>query len=199
MNVGAHKCTAVNKISIMGREIFLIILLGEMMPRPTNKKMLLDLMQKEHEKLENQIHVLSSGELVHHSHITGYAIKDVLAHLTNWEQLCLSWYKTGKANGEPQLPHPGYNWRQIPELNQMFYEKDKNKPLLDVMNDFDASFNEIRGTIEAIGEEEMFTPQVFSWTNQNAMGTYFVSATSSHYVWAQKEVKKCLKDFPANL
>ena len=165
------------------------------MPRPTNKKMLLDLMQKEHDKLQKQLDQLSEEEICHHSQITGYAIKDVLAHLTNWEQLCLTWYKSGKAGEEPHLPHPGYNWRQIPELNQMFYEKDKNKALVDVVADFSTSFNEIRSTIESIDEEEMFTPEIYSWTNKNAMGTYFVSATSSHYVWAQKEFKKCLKDF----
>jgi hypothetical protein len=165
------------------------------MPRPTNKKMLLDLMQKEHEKLIKQIDQLSEEEICHHSEITGYTIKDVLAHLTNWEQLCLTWYKAGKAGEEPQLPHPGYNWRQIPELNQMFYEKDKDKSLVEVLKDFHASYEEIHSTIETIDEQEMFTPEIYPWTNKNAMGTYFVSATSSHYVWAQKEVKKCLKDF----
>ena len=65
------------------------------MPRPTNKKMLLDLMQKEHEKLIKLIDQLSEEKIYHHSEITGYTIKDVLAHLTNWEQLCLTWYKSG--------------------------------------------------------------------------------------------------------
>ncbi|MBI9049315.1 MAG: ClbS/DfsB family four-helix bundle protein [Anaerolineaceae bacterium] len=164
------------------------------MPRPTNKKMLLDLMQKEHQKLVNQIEQLSEEIILHHSQITGYAIKDVLAHLTAWEQLCLGWYQAGIKHKPPQLPHPGYTWRQIPELNKMFCERDSHKTLAEVLNDFHVSFDEILKTIQNIDEEEMFTPEIYSWTNKNAMGTYFVSATSSHYVWAQKEVKKCQKD-----
>lgn len=166
------------------------------MPRPTNKQLLLEQMQKEHLSLSTRIIQLSEENIVFHNSTIGYSAKDVLAHITAWEQLCLSWYHAG-VNGEtPHLPHEGYNWRQIPELNAMFYRRDKDKPLAQVLKDFQQSYEEILATVQQIDEKEMFTPQVYSWTNQNAMGTYFVSATCSHYVWAQKEIKKCLKDFP---
>jgi hypothetical protein len=47
--------------------------------------------------------------------------------------------------------------------------------------------------IESIPEDEMFTPGIHPWMNKNTLGAYFVSATSSHYRWARKEMKKGVK------
>ena len=132
------------------------------MPRPTNKQQLLSQMEKEHLALCKQIEQLTEEKIGHFSQVTGYSIKDVLAHLTAWEQLCLGWYAEGKNGRIPHLPHEGYNWRQIPELNAMFYQRDKDKPLAEVLRDFHASYEEIHSVVQAMDETEMFTPQVYS-------------------------------------
>jgi hypothetical protein len=48
--------------------------------------------------------------------------------------------------------------------------------------------------IESLSEETLFTPGLYPWMNKNTLGAYFVSATSSHYRWARKEMKKGLKE-----
>jgi hypothetical protein len=122
------------------------------MPRPTNKKMLLEQIQKEHQTLLDRISSLSEEEMIQHHEGVGYAIKDVLTHLSAWEQLVLGWYRAGVKGEQPHLPLEGYNWRQIPELNQMFYQRDRQKPLADVLRDFHASYAEILTTVQTIDE-----------------------------------------------
>ena len=56
------------------------------------------------------------------------------------------------------------------------------------------SYKQIMKTIEHTPENEMFTPGLYPWMNKNTLGAYFVSATSSHYRWACKEMKKGLKE-----
>ncbi len=160
------------------------------MPRPTNKKILLEQIQIEHQNLLDRISLLSEEEITRHHETYGYAIKDVLAHLSAWEQLVVGWYRAGVKGEQPHLPLDGYNWRQIPELNQMFYQRDRQKPLADILRGFHASYAEILAIVQSVDEAEMFTPEIYPWTNKNAMGTYFVSATCSHYVWAIKEIRK---------
>jgi hypothetical protein len=48
-------------------------------------------------------------------------------------------------------------------------------------------------TVQGIEEQDLFTPGRYAWTGKNAAAAYFIGATSSHYVWARKEVRKCLK------
>jgi len=164
------------------------------MPRPVSKEQLLTIMQKEHGKLVDQLATLSPKITNQTSDsIENWAIKDVLSHVTAWEQMVLSWYQAGLRGELPQLPAPGFNWRQIPALNQQIYEQHQMESYDEVRKNFDASYAEMRATVEGIDNDDLFTPERYAWTNKNTMGTYFVSATSSHYVWAKKEIRSCLK------
>ena len=164
------------------------------MPRPKTKDDLLAAMQKEHDLLGQLIDSLSPEQLATTSeNIETWTVKDILAHITAWEQMCLSWYQAGLRDEVPPMPAEGFNWRQIPDLNQQVYKKHRLDSIDDVLESFQVSYREILEVIQGISEEEMFTPQRYRWTRKNAMGTYFVSATSSHYNWARKEIKQYLK------
>ena len=94
------------------------------MPRAISKKQLLTAMQKEHGKLTNLLATLSPETLNQSSKdIENWAVKDVLTHVTAWEQMVISWYQAGLQGDVPELPAPGFNWRQIPALNQQIYEQ----------------------------------------------------------------------------
>jgi hypothetical protein len=163
------------------------------MPRPNSKAQLLAAMQKEHGKLTDLLATLAPETTNKTSEsIENWSIKDVLSHVTAWEQMVLSWYRAGLRGEMPQLPAPGFNWRQIPALNQQIYEQTRLKPYDEVRREFDESYAEIFSTVEGIDNEDLFIPERYAWTNKNTMGTYFVSATSSHYVWAKKEIRKCM-------
>ena len=122
-----------------------------------------------------------------------WSAKDVLAHLIEWEQMCLGWYRAGLRGEVLETPAPGYRWNQTPELNQMIYEKHRDRSLDEVLAQFGASHREILGVIQGLSDEELFTAGRYAWTKKLTMGTYFVSATSSHYLWARKEIRKGLK------
>ena len=164
------------------------------MPRPTSKTQLLNVMQKEHDALEKLIETLTVKQKNRIStDIEAWTFKDVLVHVTVWEQMVLGWYQAGVRGEVPHLPAPGFNWRQIPALNAQIYEEGRKRPFSTIHQQFQTSFDEIKATIAAVDEAEMFTPEQYAWTNKNNMATYFVSATSSHYVWAKKEIRKLMR------
>lgn len=163
------------------------------MPRPTSKNQLLTEMQKEHDALETFLNTLTPAQMTRPSVTLQRSVKDVLMHLFDWEQMCLGWYQAGLRGESPPLPALGFKWNQIPALNEQLYQKHRDQPLAEAMQDFRASYRQIRETLQAITEEDLFTPGRYAWTKKLALAAYFISATSSHYVWARKEVKKCLK------
>ena len=55
------------------------------MPRPTTKDQLITAMQAEHDALEQALTGLTPEQLSTSSPITHCAIKDVLAHIWEWE------------------------------------------------------------------------------------------------------------------
>lgn len=163
------------------------------MPRPTSKNELLAAIAKERGALETYLQTLTAAQMVEPGIVGDWSAKDVLAHLIEWEQMCLGWYRSGLDGDVPPLPAPGFKWNQTPALNQQIYERYQERPLEDIMSRFDDSHQEILAVIEGLSDADLFTPGVYVWTGKNTMGTYFVSATSSHYLWARKEIGKRFK------
>lgn len=163
------------------------------MPRPDTKEGLLEAMQKEHDALLKQLKTLPDSEMTTVSSTTGWSIKDVLAHLSEWEQMCLGWYQSDLSGETPSVPAEGYKWGQLPALNQHILEKHRQRPLDEILEWFHTSYRHIQETVQEIPEEDLFTPGRYAWTRQNKMAAYFNGSTSSHYAWARKEVRKILK------
>jgi hypothetical protein len=163
------------------------------MPRPTTKADLLTAIDKERSALEALLEPLTPEQLVAPGVVGEWSVKDVLAHLIEWEQMCLGWHRTGLRGETPEMPAPGYKWNQTPDLNQMIYEKHRNRALDDVLAQFGTSHQEILGVIQELSNKELFAAGRYAWSKKNAIGTYFVSATSSHYLWARKAIRKGLK------
>ena len=160
------------------------------MPRPTSKKDLLDAIKKERSALDGYIETLTLEQMVEPNIVGNWSVKDVLAHLFAWMQMCIGWYNAGLRNEIPALPASGFKWNQTPQLNQRIYEKYKDMSLDEVLAQFEASSHEILEIIQGLSNDELFTAGYFAWTKKNTLGTYMVSATSSHYLWARKEIRK---------
>ena len=165
------------------------------MPRPKTKVELTELGRKNYEKLLDFIHKLpeQKRDAEFPSQFLNRNIRDVLAHLHHWHLLLLSWYEQGMKGEKPEMPAPGYTWRTVPELNIEIRENYKDMPLAKVFELLAFSFEKIQQLIANHTNTELFEKRKFKWTGTTSLGAYFVSATSSHYDWALKLVKKCLK------
>lgn len=163
------------------------------MPRPTTKSQLLSEIEKERTALENYLATLPDDRKVAPGVVGAWSVKDVLAHLLEWERMCLRWCQAGKENRVPHLPAEGFKWNQMPQLNQQIYEHYREMPLTEVLEQFETIHRDMMQMIETMTEVAMCTPGYYAWTNKNAVLTYLVSATSSHFRWARTEIRKGLK------
>lgn len=163
------------------------------MPKPTSKAVILSESRQEHQALEQLLAPLTPDQMVQPGIVGEWSAKDVLAHLTEWEQMVLGWYRAGLAGDSPALPAPGFKWSELPALNQRIYEQHCDRPLEEVLNSFRASYDQMTTWIEGLSEEELFTPARFAWARNNALASYVISCTSSHYRWARTELRKGLR------
>ena len=163
------------------------------MPRPTNKNDLINAIQREHAALERLLAPLSEDEMEWTPGAEGWSIKDILAHLHAWAQMYLGWYAAGRQGLSPHLPADGYNWAQLPALNAEIYRTHHQLPLANVLTQYRASHATILAAVQQMDEAELFTPGRYGWTNANALAAYVISVTSSHDVWACKEIRKVLR------
>lgn len=163
------------------------------MPKPTTKKELIESAQQEREALEALLAALTPEQLTQPNTISEWAVKDVMAHLIEWEAMVMQWYETGKKGKMPAVPSAEYNWGQLPALNHAIFLKYRDKSLAEIQKNFKASYKKILKTIENIPEKELFTLKIYTWTNNNLLAAYFISSTSSHYRWARTTIRKAVK------
>lgn len=163
------------------------------MPRPKTKKELVELGKANYRNLMNFIRELPREEL-ENEFPPGYLnrnIRDVLAHLHHWHLMMLEWHKVGMSGFKPDMPSKGYTWKTVPELNRKIQDTYSNVDLKVVKDSLEESFENLQEIIAQHTEEELFKKKYYPWTGSTSLGAYFISATSSHYDWALKLIKKC--------
>lgn len=119
-----------------------------------------------------------------------WTIKDLVAHLTEWEQMFLRWHREGTAGRKPAMPAEGYKWSETRDLNRAIWKKHKNTSWKRVRDAFDRSFDEVLGLAKSLSENELLEPGQFEWTGKNALTTYLGANTCSHYRTASKIIKR---------
>ena len=180
------------------------------MPRPKTKEELVLASKENYEKLNLLISQFSKEELMIPFDFSKEQkkkeahwkrdknLRDVLIHLYEWQQLLLTWVDSNQTGHErPFLPEPD-NWKTYGEMNVAIWKKHQSTSLEEATKLLNQSHKEVLELMEGFSNDELFTKGVYKWTGGTSLGSYFVSATSSHYDWALKKLKAHQKNCKSN-
>ena len=171
------------------------------MPRPETKNDLMIVAKESYEKLNLLISKMTSEELntpfdfskdkkkkeAHWRRDKN--LRDILIHLYEWHKLILNWVCSNqKGEAKSFIPEP-YNWRTYGDMNVEFWKKHQNTSLEEATNALQKSHKDVLKLAENFINEELFSKKVYKRVGGSTLGSYFVSATSSHYDWAIKKIK----------
>lgn len=171
------------------------------MGRPTSKTELMNAAQINFDKLNDLIASMteeelntpfdfSSNEKKEEAHWKrDKNLRDILIHLYEWHQLLLHWVSSNMNGEERPFLIPPYNWRTYGDMNVEFWKKHQDTSLEDAEKMYKKSHEDVMKLAETLSDKELFSKDVFSWVGGSTLGSYFVSATASHYDWAMKKLK----------
>lgn len=162
------------------------------MARPTNRQELIDAAQRGYVAVVEFINGLSENQRLAEFDFDDRDrnVRDVVAHLLAWQTMMERWYADGMAGTKPAIPSEGHTWRTTPALNQEIWQAAQGQPLDRVMAELADSHTRMMTLIETHTNDELFTRKLFPWTGTTSLGAFLVSATSSHYDWAMKKLRK---------
>lgn len=165
------------------------------MPRPKTKVELEQLSQQNSDKLMGLIEALDEAEQEKEfpPGTLNRNIRDILMHLHHWHLMMLGWYEVGMTGQKPEMPAPGYSWKMTPELNVWIQKQYTEVPLQEAKDQFFESQKQVFALIHQHSNEELFEKKRYKWTGTTFLGAYLISATSSHYDWALKLIKRVRK------
>ena len=174
------------------------------MARATNKKELINLAKDQYERLWSLVDSLSeedqeksfvfdiSNEKEAHWK-RDKNIRDVLVHLYEWHQLLLNWVNLNMSGVDKQFLLEPYTWKTYGDMNIEFWKKHQETNYEEAKKMVKKSHQDVMLLIDKFDDEQLFVKAYFSWTGTTSLGQYCVSATSSHYDWALKKIKKQMK------
>ena len=113
--------------------------------------------------------------------------RDVLMHLYEWHAMLERWYREGMDGDTPEMPAPGFKWRQLDKLNNQIRDNYDHIKLTQAIKKVTLSHNRVLKLIEHHTDEQIFTKQYYKWTKTSNLYSYFAANTSSHYSWAMKQ------------
>lgn len=174
------------------------------MARPKNKNELIDASNQSYAKMIALLNTIPAEQL--HQTFTfdvekekqahwkrDKNLRDVLIHLYEWQQLLLDWVEANQAGTPKPFLKAGYNWKTYGAMNIEFWEKHQRTSYDEALKLLQMTHKKVMDLLEQFSNEDLFSKGVFSWVGGSTLGSYFVSATSSHYEWASKKIKKFAK------
>jgi hypothetical protein len=158
-----------------------------------NKQVILERIHTERRRLEQNLERLSDEQMERAGVVGEWTVKDILAHLADWEQRFVGWYQAGVRGEVPETPAPGIGWEDLDVLNRRIYEKHRSRTLEDVRKEFGASYRRVVAVVEGIPEEEIFAVGRYAWLGENNLVGVILGNTANHYRWAKDQIREWLK------
>ncbi len=162
------------------------------MGKRLRKKQLLNEIQRERSALDDTLAFISASQMTK-PQVTrgGWSVKDILAHLVEWQQMNLDWYASGLRGETPAMPAQGFTWRELPRLNAMIQRKHARRSLKAVLNDYRSHHDHIVALIETLSDKDLVTLGRFSWTGPSwTLSDFFRANTIAHYLWARTRIRR---------
>ena len=144
------------------------------------KSKLYDEIYRERDALEATLANIDEVQMIEPTLEGGWSVKDVLAHIVDWEQRMIEWIHASLDGDGPDLSS---DWSDevLNQLNQEIYEANKDRELQDVLEQFESSYRQSWEAVKRLTDEDLFDPQRFTWREGRPMWYIVEANMSGHY------------------
>ncbi len=144
-------------------------------------------LEQERARLEELVASLPTGEMAEPGVVGDWSVKDVLAHLADWEAHMLVWLEAARAGQAVAGPEPGLSWRQIKAFNRRLYERHREETLAAVRTSFREAHERFMTMVAAMPEEEMLARGRYALTAGDALYDWLLQY-AQHDAWGTKRI-----------
>jgi uncharacterized damage-inducible protein DinB len=96
-----------------------------------------------------------------------WTFKDLAGHLLGWRERTIARIEAGP-DSNPPTPWPA-DLQTDDEINAWIYEQHRDRPLRDVLNDLDQSYDRLISAIQMTPEGHLTSPGRFDWTGDQRL------------------------------
>jgi hypothetical protein len=158
---------------------------------PTTKTELLAIMQKSHAAFEARLAPFSAAQLTTPFMDNGWSIRDMLVHITTWQQRGVIRLEAVRLNQEPNTPLI----RTAEESDRFTREQllaNRERTPAEVWEAFRSAYRQLLAGVEALDEEVLFERGRFAWMDGDALWACPLLYTEEHYTEHTLDIERFL-------
>jgi len=152
-------------------------------------------LETERRRLEWNVARLDQAEMLRPGVVGEWSVKDVLAHLADWEAHMIVWVGGARSGDRVASPDPGLTWDQWDVFNQRVFERHRDKPLDEVLEYFRETHRQFMAMVDAMPEDEMLKPGKYSFLGKDTIYQW-LGQYAGHDAWGKAAIRKWLKARP---
>ncbi|GAB4576191.1 MAG: hypothetical protein Kow0077_31440 [Anaerolineae bacterium] len=146
-----------------------------------DKQRLLELNRLEHDFLRRTVDALPADLVLRPGVMGEWCVKDILAHVAAWETRFVGWVDAVEQGERPDRPAEGFTREVIDALNAETYAANRDRPLTDVLADFEASFRRFQRRIATLPEVALLQPGYYAMTGKYTLWQFAAANGFEHY------------------
>lgn len=141
-----------------------------------NKQELLSKIEAAHSEWQSFLGQVDQARLDEPGVTGDWSVKDLLAHLSSWQQRVLDRMDADKT-GVPVE----FAGRDLEEINVALYERNRDRPLDTVLSEAKETYSRFMERVRGLSEQQLFEPGHFSFTKENPVYDWIAGDTFEHY------------------
>jgi len=130
--------------------------------------------------LETTLGKLSEADMTDATLDGGWSVKDILAHIVDWEKRMVTWIGESLEGDGPDLS-PDWSTDALDQLNEQIYQANKDRPLGEVISDFEQSYQQCWQAVERLTDQDLLDANRFAWREGHPMWILIQENMSAHY------------------
>jgi hypothetical protein len=148
---------------------------------PTTMAELRECISSSYAALEHTIEQLSDEQLT--APIDGsWSAKDLLAHIAAWEQVTIHFHVGDRSFEEvTRLTSVPYATTSVDQINEAFYQRDRDIPLAQVLQSFRSSHQELLAMLDRMSEADLFKPYTPAGRGTGQLIEWVIGDSYEHY------------------
>lgn len=128
-----------------------------------NRPALITLLQDDRSRFEQALSNVNPAYLTEATSFDQRSVKDILVHLTTWEQRLIRWLQEAARGETPAIPEPGLTWADMDRLNEETLRQNSHRPLAEILCLWQCSFQELLAQIDVLSDADLFETGRFAW------------------------------------
>jgi len=162
------------------------------MSQPKTKAKIISALNTERRRLEQNLSGFTTANMLKNGVVGEWSIKDVLAHLADWEAHMPVWLEAARRDQPVKEIEEGLPWKHYNEFNQRIYLRHKDQSLEEVLTYFHETHRQFMAMVEAMPEEEMLKPGRYAFIGKGAVYSWLHSY-ANHDIWAKTHIVQWIK------